>query len=164
MSIRECVRCSAATKKGIRCKNRTCIYSEFCAAHTKAIFDLALKPSAIPGAGTGLFTLKPIKKNTNIAEYSGDILTQASYDATDSGYGVAISRGRIMDAASTQSDLGRYANHCRSANKRAGHCKGNNARFSVSNRNGSTIINLKATKNILPGSEIFVSYGASYWK
>jgi hypothetical protein len=70
----------------------------------------------------------------------------------------------VIDAASTQRDLGRYANDCRAADERAGHCKGSNARYSVSNRNNATRIHLKATKNIPPGSEIFVSYGASYWK
>lgn len=53
MSVKECVQCAAATKKGRgpRCKKTTCVYSEFCSAHTKSLFDLAPKPSGIPGAG-----------------------------------------------------------------------------------------------------------------
>jgi SET domain-containing protein len=162
MSIRECVNCAASTRNGTRCKNTTCIYTEFCAVHTKALFDLAIKPSAIPAAGKGLFTLKSIKKNANIAKYTGDIKTLAAYKAKPSGYAVAISHGRVMDAASTQNSLGRYANDCRAVNR--GHCRGPNARFSVSNRGGNTMIWIKATKHIPANSEIFVSYGKGYWK
>jgi hypothetical protein len=51
----------------------------------------------------------------------------ASYNANPGGYAVAIPRGRsrvprIMDAASTQSDLGRYANDCRPANRDENEC------------------------------------------
>jgi hypothetical protein len=100
MSMRECVQCEAATRRGQRCKNRTCKYLEFCATHTKAIFDMALKPSQIPGAGTGLFTMVAIPRNQNIAKYTGEIKSQAAYDAKSSGYGIALSRGRVLDAAS----------------------------------------------------------------
>ena len=164
MSVRECVQCSAPTRRGTRCKLRTCMYSEFCHAHTKQLFDLALKPSHIPGAGKGLFTLKSIARNANIAKYTGDVKTLAEYDASPSGYAVAINRNRVVDAASTQSALGRYVNDCRRANRRAGHCAGPNARFVVNNRHDPPIIWLRATKNIPAGSEIFVPYGAAYWR
>jgi hypothetical protein len=139
------------------------MYSEFCHTHTKAIFDLALKPSTIPNASRGLFTTKQIRAGKKIARYSGVIKTQAAYNANPSGYAVAISRGRVMDAASTQSKLGRYANDCRPANKRANQCKGNNAKFSVKNEGGVTTIWLKATKNIPANTEVFIPYGAGYW-
>jgi hypothetical protein len=163
MSIRECVQCAAATKAGARCKNRTCIYSEFCATHTKALFDLAIKPSGIASASKGLFTTKYIKKGAKIAKYTGDIKTQAAYNANDSGYGIAISNGRILDAASTQSDLGRYANDCRRANRNARECKGNNSRFSVSNKKGESTVWVVATRNILANTEVFIPYGRGYW-
>ena len=164
MSVRECVQCSAQTRRGARCKNITCVYSEFCHAHTNQLFDLALKPSHIPGAGKGLFTSKAIAKNTNIARYTGDVKTLTEYNAKPSTYAVAISRKRVIDAASTQSAIGRYANDCRVANRRAGHCAGPNARFVVNNRHDPPIIWLRSTKNIPAGSEIFVPYGAAYWR
>jgi hypothetical protein len=45
--------------------------------------------------------------------------------------GYAVARGRVIDAASTQSDLGRYVNDCRAANRRAGECNGSNARLAT---------------------------------
>jgi SET domain-containing protein len=161
---KDCVQCSAATRAGGRCKNITCIYSEFCNVHTKALFDLAIKPSKIPNSGKGLFTLKAIAKNRKIAKYTGEIKTLAEYNANPSGYAVGIPKGRVVDADSTQSDLGRYVNDCRAANRRAGQCKGSNARFAISTKAGITTIWIKATKNIPANSEIYVAYGASYWR
>ena len=71
MSVRECVTCAAETKSGNRCKNITCIYTEFCSVHTKLLFDLSVSPSNISNGGKGLFTLKAIKKGGNIAKYTG---------------------------------------------------------------------------------------------
>ena len=166
MSIKDCVQCSAATRhgNGPRCKNITCIYSEFCNTHTKALFDLSLKQSKIPVAGKGLFTTKTIAKNKNIARYTGDIKTVADYNANQSGYAVAISKNRIIDAASTQSGLARYANDCRAPNRKAGQCKGSNSRFVVNYNGGKTTIWLRATKKIPANSEIYVSYGVGYWR
>ena len=165
MSIREGVRCSALTKKGkgLQCKKMTYIYSEFCKQHTESLFGLTLKPSSIPTAGTGLFTMKDIPKNHNIARYTGKVITQEEYDKNPSWYGVAIPHNRIMDAASTQTGLARYANDCRVANIREGDCKGNNSRFVKVTRAGKTTVWLRATKNIKAGSEIFISYGRKYW-
>ena len=166
MSIKECVRCSAATKqgRGPRCKNTTCVYSEFCSAHTKSLFDLALKTSGIPNAGKGLFTTIEIPKNRNISRYTGDIKTTAAYNADPSGYAVSISKNRVVDGASTQSALGRYANDCRRSNRSAGQCSGPNARLVVSYKDGQPIIWLRATKKIKANSEVFVSYGREYWQ
>ena len=164
MSIRECVRCSAQTQKGARCKKRTCVYSEFCNTHTKKLFDLYLKPSSIPASGSGLFTSKHIATKTRIAKYTGEIKTAAENQENPSGYGLEIPKARVLDAASTQSGIARYANDCRSVNKREKQCKGNNSRFSVSTRKGITSVWLVSTKSIPANSEIFVSYGArSYW-
>ena len=154
MSIKQCIRCSAATRqgRGPRCRNTTCIYSEFCSAHTKSLLDMALKPSGIPGAGRGLFTLKAIPKGATIAAYKGDRITQAENDATPSGYGVGIPGGMVIDGRSTQSSLGRYANDCRAADRRAGRCPGNNAAlvYDESPHN----LRIRATKHIAVVVEI----------
>ena len=163
MSIRECQRCNAATRSGNQCKNRTCMYSEFCAVHTRALFDLSLRKSTIRNAGKGLFVHKAIKKGAKIAKYTGILKTPAQYNSQPSGYGLFISKNRVMDGASTQAAIGRYANSCRPENKRRGECKGNNAKFAINNRTTPPTVWLRATKNIAAHSEIFIAYGKRYW-
>ena len=164
MSVNECKQCTAQTKAGARCKARTCKYADYCWIHTKTLLRLGLRPSSIPRSGSGLFTYVDIPANKNICEYKGDNISSAEYTATDSGYGIIIPHGRVIDGKSTQSSLGRYANDCRPANKRAGVCSGNNARYSINTRNGVSTVNVKSIKRIPAGSEIFVSYGAGYWR
>ena len=161
MSKRECVRCGAMNKNGSQCKRTTCIYSKFCGAHTKQLFDLQLKRSGLPKSGKGLFTSKDIPKNTKIAQYTGKIMTQAQHDKKPSGYAVAISKNRVIDARSTQSTLARYANDCRPTNKVLKQCKGNNAKLK---RGRGDTVRLTSIKKIPAGSEIFTSYGGkAYW-
>lgn len=52
------------------------------------------------------------------------------------------------------------ANTCTKADQTSGVCNGNNARISVNRRNKTACI--RATRNILPGEEVFVSYGRSF--
>jgi SET domain-containing protein len=165
MSIRECKQCSADTIKGRQCKNRTCKYSLYCWIHTKKLFQLGLKTSGIPGTGTGLFTFKDIQPGEQIAKYTGKIKTQEEYDRNDSGYGIGIrdgpNKGKVVDAASTQSSNARYANDCQAKDKRKKHCKGNNAAL-LNLDNGE--IWLESIKLIKKGEEIFSSYGKDYWR
>ena len=164
MSVKESVRCAAATRqgRGAQCRNITVIYSEFCAGHTKHLLDLALKPSGIPGAGLGLYTLKAIPKGGTIVVYTGVRMTQDEYDKHPSGYGVAIPGGMVIDGRSTQSSLGRYANDCRAGNRRAGQCSGNNAELVYDEKPFK--LRIQAVKNIPANREVLVSYGARYWK
>lgn len=165
MSTRECVRCSAQTRKNTQCKRTTCIYSDFCSTHTKQLLGLYLRKSSIPESGKGLFTAKEIPPRTRIAKYTGTIKTRAAYNANPSGYGVGLPRGKVMNAASTQSGIARYANDCRPANRRLKQCKGNNSKFNVSVRDGINSVWLTSTKRIPANTEIFVSYGGrGYWK
>ena len=159
MSVRECVQCAAATKTGARCKNITCLYGEFCSVHTKQLFDLAIKPSNIKEAGKGLYTLIAIKKGTNIAKYTGKMMSDEEFEANPSPYGLEVKKNRLIDARSTQTGLARYANSCRKGDK----CKGNNSKFSISHRTNPPTVWLKATKNIKAGDEVFVPYGKRYW-
>jgi len=163
MSKRECVQCFATTKQGARCKKRTCIYSKFCNIHTKQLFNLYLKKSAIPNSGMGLITAKVIESKKRIAQYTGDILRADELPSNPTGYSVAIPHNKVIDASSTQSGIARYANDCRSSNKAQGHCKGSNAKFSVSTRKGVTSVWIVSTKRIPANTEIFVSYGRGYW-
>jgi uncharacterized protein len=161
MTRRVCTRCKSRTAAGTQCTRSTCIYSNHCWQHTKKAFHLQIKQSRIRGAGKGLVTTKARKKNEKIADYTGTIRTQAEYDSYDSGYGLAIPGGLVLDADSTQDALGRYANSCRKANKDRGECRGNNARLAYDNR--SRKASVKAQRNLRAGEEVFVSYGRGYW-
>ena len=163
MSVVECVKCSATNKNGKRCSRTTCKYAKYCHQHAKIILGLQVKKSTIPNTGQGLFTLKEIKKHEDITEYSGEKLTvEEANRKPESGYGLLINKDTVIDGKSTQSSLGRYANDCRSVNVKAKYCKNNNARFVINHKNKKVM--LRATKKIPAGSEIFVSYGRSYWR
>ena len=98
-----------------------------------------------------------------IANHSGIIKSQAENDVKPNGYALSIPHGKVLNAASTQSGLARYANDCRAGNKRSKQCKGSNSKFSTSTRGGVTRVWLTSTELIRANSEIFVSYGKAYW-
>ena len=148
-----CPQCIATTSKGIRCKNNTCKYFEYCRTHTFYILGLTLKPSSIPGAGTGLFTTRSFKKGEHIANYTGELKPHSN-----SGYAVHIKKGLVLDAVSPNTAIGRYANTC----KKNDDCKGNNAKLVVNTK--AKTVRLVATKGIKKHSEVFVPYGRRYWK
>ena len=158
-SIRECVQCSAVNRRGKRCKNRTCIYPEFCHVHTNLQRDLWIKESGIKGAGKGLFTLKDLKPNEKIADYGGRIVPPSHIK---SGYGVQVNKDAVMEGASTQSSIARYANTCRGENKKRKECKGQNARLVVNQKDKKVTLRVAKKKKIKAGEEIFTTYGSSY--
>ena len=101
------------------------------------------------------------KKLLNI--YTGDLKPNDPNDDTLFPYALRINEHLMIDADKpARHSVAGYANNCRTINKKSGQCKGNNARFSVNiqARRGWIV----ATKTIHPGDEIFVSYGADYWK
>ena len=162
MSVRECTQCEANTKSGARCKRKTCIYAAYCYQHTRSILGLYISQSSIPNSGLGLYTAKAIKKGKKVADYTGVIVgTKAWNEGGEGDYGVQLNKREVLDARSTQTALGRYANDCRDRNRRKKECPGRNARFVVNTRRKTVYI--KATKNIPAHSEIFVSYGRQYW-
>lgn len=160
MSVRECIRCQAIKKDGNQCTRNTCKYSTMCFQHTKINKGLVVKQSNIPDSGFGLYTTKRIPAKKIIAQYGGEVIPTNQYQ--DSGYGVYLNQNQIIDAKSTQSGIARYANMCRAENKRQGQCNGNNAKLSHNRRNNT--VNLKSTKVIPAGKEIFNSYGRSYFR
>ena len=161
MSKRECTTCKANKVNGQRCSRTTCKYSTYCYQHTKMKKQLQVKKSNIKGSGQGLYTTKPIKKGDKIAGYGGVFKTKAQYETSDSGYGIYFNKNSILDGYSTLHGLGRYANDCRSQNKKAGECNGNNARFSTNTTKKTA--SLVATKGIKRNEEVFVNYGNGYW-
>lgn len=163
MSTRDCDRCHADKKSGGRCTRRTCAYGTYCWQHSRSLLNLRIKKSGIPGAGNGLFTTIDRRKGDTVAEYTGKVVPASKFldDKYKSAYGYQVDKNTVIDAKSTQSALGRYANDCRS---RARGCKTNNAKFAKHKRRGKWSVRLKAKRNIKKGEEVFVSYGRSYWR
>ena len=152
-------RCEANNVNGQRCKRRTA-KGPLCYAHLASTKQLKIKKSGIPRTGFGLFTLKDIRKNQVIAPYGGiKITTARPYSGP---YVLEIANNKYLDADPKKSNdsIGGYCNNCRALNKRAHQCPGNNTKFSP-NQN-RTSANLKASKNIKAGSELFASYGRKY--
>lgn len=169
MSIRDCVQCAAPTRggNGPRCKNRTCMYAEFCQRHTRMMYSLYVRRSTIPNSGMGLFTAAPLRRWAKIVRYTGREITRQEDEEIDSGYGIFRDppHTTVIDAASTQSTLGRYVNDCNTITHRAGHCAKNNAQFfeyKTGRFKGQMWV--VALCNIPAHTEIFCSYGILYWQ
>jgi len=86
---------------------------------------LYLSKSGIPKSGLGLYTMKAIPKGAKICDYTGKLVSAKAWnDGGEGEYGLHINKNTVLDARSTQSALGRYANDCRNRNKKKKDCKG----------------------------------------
>ncbi len=124
--------------------------------------NLIVKKSTIPGSGKGLFTKRDIKKGERIVEYLGEVIDWKECDIRankdEGGYVFFISRNKCIDAYHTPNELARYANDAKGLTKVKGIT--NNCNYEIYKKSGW----ISATKDIKAGSELFVSYGAQYWK
>lgn len=122
--------------------------------------DLIVKKSSLPNAGKGLFTKVFIPKGTRIVEYKGRITTwkEVKEDDGENGYIFYIKRYHVIDALPTKKPLARYANDAKGFVRKKGIV--NNAEYAVDGLKAY----VESTKDIQPGSEIFVDYGPDYWK
>jgi len=120
---------------------------------------LVVKKSNLPGAGKGLFTRKAIGQGELIIEYKGAITTfaQVQQNKVISPYVYYVNRNYVIDANAFPASLGRYANDAAGLSAYPGIV--NNAQFILLNKK----VYLQATADILPGAEICVSYGKTYW-
>lgn len=160
-TVRDCVRCSALTVRGIRCKRNTCKYTKYCFQHAWKKEGVKIKKSKIPGAGDGLFAAKDFKAGETVADYGGEIINAAEHNRRNGNYSLQISRNKFIDGRSTQSGLGRWVNDCRAVTRRGGHCRRNNAKLQVHAR--SRRGRVRATRRIRAGQEIYAGYGRAYW-
>lgn len=119
-----------------------------------------MKRSTLPNSGKGLFTKVAIEKGTRIVEYKGKrtVWKKVKDDDGKNGYIFYITRNCVIDAWPTTQHLGRYANDARGAVKING--TKNNSEYVIDGKRCF----ITATKNIPAKSEIFVGYGAEYWK
>lgn len=148
-------RCEAHKKTGGRCKLRT-LKSQYCWIHLQQIDNLRVKKSHIPNANNGLFTGKlPLKKNFRIAEYTGDTYTTP----VDGDYVLRVNSRKYVDARNPK-NIGGFLNDCRTSNKRANQCNGNNAEFYSDSNTGRAYIRTK--KRVKANEELFAAYGREY--
>jgi SET domain-containing protein len=122
---------------------------------------LIVKSSLLPNAGKGLFTTKPIKKDSKIIEYRGEIIDWKEYTKRvkedKDGYLFYISSKRCIDAFATPRYKARYANDAEGLSKIKG--VKNNAIYDIVGDQCFIV----STREIKAGEEIFVSYTKEYW-
>jgi SET domain-containing protein len=123
--------------------------------------QLLVKKSTIPNSGKGLFTKKFIPKGTHIVEYKGRVSTWKEVKDEDgkNAYIFYVNRNHVIDAKPYKSALARYANDARGLVKIKGVT--NNCDYVIK---GKTTPVIESKKDIPAGAEIFVDYGADYWK
>ena len=121
---------------------------------------LYVKKSNIPEAGKGLFTKVEIPKGEKIVEYKGKrtVWKAVKDDDGKNGYIFYITRNCVIDALANKEALGRYANDASGLTK-VKEIK-NNAEYVIEGKRCFIV----SKRKIAPKSEIFVSYGAEYWK
>ena len=120
--------------------------------------QLQVKKSILPQAGKGLFTTKPVKKGTRIAEYRGKITTwkKAKKELGDNRYIFYVNRDHVIDAKRSRAKA-RYANDARGITRIKGIT--NNSQYV---EDGVQVF-IEAKKDIPAGAEILVDYGKDYW-
>ena len=161
--------CVAFTKRGTACKRLT-KRGHHCYDHMRLLQRLAVAKSGINGAGFGLFVAKgkhaqPFRKHQRIALYTGDwmqLLPGRAGDRQGGQYYLQLTKTLAVDAARTNTALGRWANAPHGAKDSQGRPLRPNAElvFDRSKRQGA----LRALRDIDPGEEILVTYGAAYWR
>jgi len=159
----KCQTCISRTKKGTKCKKKTCVGVPYCWIHARYNKHLAVRYSNLIEGEKGLFAFGKrdkvvFRKGENIIKYIGERISKkelekrydyGGYDVT-APYTLNIN-GRNVDA-SCKRGLGAMANATFGMDKRH-----QNARL---DENGHVV----ATKDIKDNQEILVDYGQDYWK
>ena len=167
-------RCTASTKDGRHCGQLTA-KGEFCWAHLRRVPEpdgpalprgahgLRIKKSSIPGAGFGLFAERPFAAGEMVAQYTGDRVPLPN-DSVGGPYALQMrggAAGWAIDAARVNSGPGRWANDPKDRNNPARR-RSANVTLARDTQRGAAC--LRASQPIAAGDEIFVSYGAAYWR
>lgn len=117
--------------------------------------------SRLPNAGQGLFTAIDIYKDETIAIFKGELLkTKESIKRSKTNedqYFITLLTGQILDSKNIEC-FAKYANDAKGSPDL--NIK-NNAKITLDENDN---ICLQATKKILAGDEVLVSYGKRYWE
>ena len=123
--------------------------------------SLIVKKSTIPGSGKGLFTKVFIAKGTRIIEYKGKVVTWKEVEKMAdyrNGYVFYFNSKYCIDAWKTKKSMAGFANDARGITRVEG--LRNNSEYATEKKRCF----IEASRDIPAGSEIFVAYGADYWK
>jgi hypothetical protein len=148
-----------------RCTNKASL-GYLCPAHARSIRGLEVKESTIAGAMRGLFTTRSFEAGEVIDYYLGKRYTDEEWfpdmDSSYEGrYAIQIDDLTVLPRFSTDC-FSMYAND---ANKDGTDPSSNNSGFREDSSNPDHVeVVLVATRHISANTELFVSYGASYWQ
>lgn len=113
-----------------------------------------VRASLVPGAGLGLFALRPFEAGDLVGEYAGDLLTFWQQQRTpDWTYVAAAGPDRFVDAGPYPHVKARYINHHFDPDRI-------NARYVDAPDHR---IFVHTTRRIAAGEEIYADYGPRYW-
>jgi hypothetical protein len=150
------VRCEADSISGDRCRNKTVIGTGLCWRHLLREKKVRIKNSDY---GLGLFAMDTtaeengivFRENQTIVKYNGEIINreqlQERYGDHTAPYGAQMREHNRINDGACRRGVGTLVNH--------GNANRENAKFSFS-RNGD--LQIKATKIIRNGREIFINY------
>lgn len=121
--------------------------------------SLVVKRSKLPKAGKGLFSKTFIPKGSKIVEYKGKVTTwkDADHNEGNNLYIFYVNKNHVINAEKYKG-LARYANDARGLTRIKG--VKNNSEYYTENKK----VFIRAIRDIEPGSEILVAYGAEYWE
>ena len=127
-------------------------------------FDLYIANSVLPNAGYGVFTRSLIPKGTFIDYYYGTIIpyfngSEYLFEIDDKVYVDARDFPRCYMAMINDAAYKPISK--RALRKFKTHSYVNNCDFIVNKEKKE--IQVWSTMDILPGSELFISYGSGYW-
>ena len=116
-----------------------------------------VKTSSILGAGMGLFATREFKKGSTVTRYSGEI----SESQPVGDYVLQINGHTYLDASKCTTYPGRYVNAA--SGGRVVNVRYSRTRCVYRTPRGVPYVSIFATRRILPGDEILISYGPGYW-
>jgi hypothetical protein len=121
---------------------------------------IEMRPSSVPGAGTGVFAKKDIATNTDLGFYRGEHLTDKQFEKKFADIGL----GTYVLTLDEPSDPKRkfYVDGLKKGNwtSRINSPKGTTNKVNIVFYADGRVI---SKRNIKAGEELFVGYGPKYW-
>jgi hypothetical protein len=157
-------RCTADTKAGSQCAQRTAV-AHMCWNHLSRDIGVRVKRSGVSGAGRGLFVARhgglPAQHDI---PYTGDRI-HLGRDAAGGPYVLETKHGEGIDAARRNCGLGRWLNDPRGGRDDNGHQLQANCEFVLHTpRGGERMAVVRTLRPVEKGEELLVKYGNDYWR